>query len=327
MFRPYSKYKDRGVMFFSAASPKDSQIVLDAGLDEMLVSYFYIRKRKRAYDDDILPQLFARDGLFMTDSGGFSFMEQLDTLADKDHVYKEEFWLPYLEEYVQWLHDHYKYIFVAANLDLDAYLGRDKILEWNEKYFKPLEKYINICYVVQRDWKNEYNDYTGLKRYKEYLDLYDYVAVNQMQKQWTTPIFEQCRIKKKLVHGLAWTSIPMLKSQPLFSVDSSSWLSGQRYGITYQYDGVNFRMYDKKSKFRRKGDKIFCRENNIDYTALMNDEDAAVTRYNVIQWKGARDNYMKAANMKLWNQSPSHYEKNKIAYARSLAGGAVKETP
>ena len=68
----------------------------------------------------------------------------------------EEYWLQYLESYVQWLWDHKDYVFVAANLDIDTIVGREVVDKWNEKYFKPLEEVMNIVYVAHKD--KEYTD-------------------------------------------------------------------------------------------------------------------------------------------------------------------------
>lgn len=305
MYRTYDKYKDKGVMFYSAASPRDSQQVIDAGAAELLVSYHYLRQRKRAFTEEIIPQIFNADGLFMTDSGGFSFI----TGEEKEEYYTEKFWQPYLEEYVQFLSDYSKFIYVAANLDLDRYLGRDKIDKWNDKYFKPLEKKMNIVYIVQRDWDRKYNDYRGLKRLKEYMDEHEYIGCNQTMKESSGIIYAQAKIRKKRIHGFAWTSLTLLHNQPLFSIDSSTWLSGQRYGTTFQYDGKNFRAHEKYKKHLRKGSKIFCRDHGLDYDGLIADKQYPVTAFNAYNWRGFRDEFVKIANIKLHNKPVAYYDK------------------
>lgn len=305
-WRNYDKHTDKGIMFFSAASPKDAGLVLNAGINEILVSYHYLRKRKRAFMEEILQPMYERDGLFMTDSGGFSFISG----KIEDSYYTEEFWIPYLEEYVEWVQENSKYIFVAANMDLDRFVGRDVVDKWNEKYFRPLEKYVQVIYLAHRDWDNIYSDPTGLRRFKQYCDRYDYVGINQTMKDYSSKIIGIANATKTRVHGFAWTSIPMIMSQPLFSVDSSSWLSGQRYGTTYVHDGKNFRAYDGKSKWRRKGKRLFCEANNVDFEKFIGDKQVQVTEFNTLNWRGARDEYMKICNAKLQNKPVGHYERD-----------------
>jgi hypothetical protein len=309
-FRNYDKYKDKGIMFFSAASPGDAQQVLDAGLNEILVSYHYLRKRKKVFQEQILEVLYERNGLFMTDSGGFSFLQALKKGGTSDEIYTEEYWLPYIEEYVAWLDENSKYIFCAANMDLDILVGREVVDKWNYKYFKPLEKKMQIIYIVQRDWDKVYNDYSGIKRLRQYCNEHDYVGTNQTMKESSSKIISIAKTTNTRIHGFAWTALTMIMHQPLFSVDSSSWLSGQRYGTTYRYDGKNMRALEKEKKYRRKAYKTFCADNDLDYKGLISDKQKPVTAFNVLNWRGARDEYIKVCNMKLGNKPVSHYEKD-----------------
>lgn len=305
-FRTYNKYKDKAVMFYSAASPKDAQQVLDAGASEILVSYHYLRKRKKVFTESIMQQIKDRDGLFMTDSGGFSFIH---SLTEDEGQEKEEFWLDYLHEYVEFLKEYKDYIFVAANLDLDNIVGRAVVDKWNAKYFKPLEKIMNIVYVVQRDFNNVYADGDGMKRFKEYCGLHKYVGVNQAMKKSQIKINTYAKTKGVRIHGFAWTGKEIL-DKPVFSVDSSTWLSGQRFGSTYRYDGKNFNVLDGKKKFRRKGYKKFIKEQGLNYENILADKTADVTLFNAINWKGFRDEFIKRANVKLINKPIAFYEKS-----------------
>lgn len=310
MYRTYDKYKDKAVMFYSAASPKDAQQVLDAGANEILVSYHYLRKRKKVFTEDIMTQIKNNDGVFMTDSGAFSFAVSALKSATLEEQKREEYWLPYLEEYVQFLHDYQKYIYVAANLDLDNIVGRDIVDKWNDRYFKPLEKSLNICYVVQKDVNNVYQDFEGLKRLNEYFKEYEYIAVNAWMKKHSSLIKSRAKILNKRVHGLAWTHKEVL-DDCVFSIDSSTWLMGQRFGTTYKYDGKNFKTLDLKQKWRRKNYKLEIQSNpSLNYEGIVGDVSKDVTLFNAIQWKGFRDEFVKRANVKLINKPVAFYEKS-----------------
>ena len=134
--------KRKATLFFSASSVGDYTTLRDFGIKDTLVSYFYLRKSLKFYPPQLEKQ-HKEGGIFMTDSGAFSFMGK----KVEHKMTTEEYWLPYLEEYVAWLHENKKFIFVAANLDLDMIVGREVVDRWNEKYFKPLEKDINVVYV------------------------------------------------------------------------------------------------------------------------------------------------------------------------------------
>jgi hypothetical protein len=82
----FDKAKDKGVLFFSASSYKDATTLTDNGIYEVLTSYHYIKKRYKGFTQEFLPMLQENDGLFMTDSGAFSFFNQ----AGNDSFYDEK---------------------------------------------------------------------------------------------------------------------------------------------------------------------------------------------------------------------------------------------
>lgn len=310
-------------MFFSASSVGDTKQLYDFGIQEILVSFHYISKSLKFYEE-LLPKIKDVGGLFMTDSGGFSFIHQLISKGQlTDETRQEEYWLPYLKSYAKWLYDNKDFIYVAANLDLDAIVGREVVDKWNTEYFEPLEKYMNIVYVAHCDREKIYGDYNGLKRLKEYCSRYPYVGVSQEYKNDYVKVYSIAKIHGTRIHGFAWTAIPLLKSCPLFSVDSTTWLGGVRYGTSYVDDGKNFRVIDYKKKFVRKGDKVLCEKYGINHSDLIatkiNDKGKrvgaekrdAVNTYNLIGWLGARREYLRAANTKLTNKPVSFYIKNK----------------
>lgn len=314
----YDKKKDKGVMFFSVASPADAKIVLDSGINELLVSYHYLRKRKKIFENEILPRIKDNGGLFMTDSGGFSFISSMAQTAEME---ESSYWSDYLEEYAQWLLDWKDYIFVAANLDLDNIVGREAVNQWNSEYFEPLEQYMNIVYVAHRDELDIYDDTQGFKRLKEYCKKYQYVGINKKWKENATKAYQIAKTTNTRIHGFAWTSIPMLKSQPHFSVDSSTWAGGARYGTTYYYDGKNFKVIDLKNKFRRKQmtKKYTMNQTGmVDFDSLLKKEsNKAIHSLNLNGWKGARREYIRSANTKLKTKPISFYEKNGGSIRRS----------
>lgn len=301
-----NKKVDKAVMFFSSANVTDLKCILDFGVSDHLVSYFYLRKREKEFLD-LFQQIKSMGGLFMTDSGGFSFIMGKVTT---EH-YTEEFWLPYLEKYVQWLYDHKGLIFSAANLDLDNFVGREVVDRWNQKYFEPLEKDMNIVYLAHRDRTNTYYDPTGIKRVRELCERYHYVGVNDAMKKNATKIYQIAEKNKTLIHGFAWTAFKILRSFPVFSYDSSSYLSGVRYGTSYLWDGANIRIVEKSQKYRRKAKKFFVEDNGLNYESLMRDERFSVNKFNALAFLGIRNKLLKIANIKLWNKPVMYYEKGR----------------
>lgn len=287
---------DKFLGFFSVTpSKKFFSLFKRAGIKNVLISYFYIRQHLD-YMEELLPELVADGGVFMTDSGVFSF------LNDPNFDVKGFDWEAYIKEYTSWLKAHSKYIFSACNLDMDAYITHRTILMWNEQYFKPLEDDINIIYVAHRNIEG----CGELGMVKEYCKLYDYVGVSEELIGQASQIYQLAKQTKTAIHGLAWTKPTVLRDYPFFSVDSTSWVNYQKFGSTPVWDGKNFTQYDSNNKSIRKtlknvctkyGVKFdeFCSEKNPDGT---HNDDEGLT-YSLRTWLDVLNDLGRMAKTKL----------------------------
>lgn len=211
----YSRKKSKAIPYFSASSVGDTKTLYEFGIKEILVSYFYIRKALKFYEE-WLPKFKAEGGIFMTDSGAFSFMGSAYT----DEMETPEFWDDYRKEYIDWCVAHKDCIFSMVNLDLDKIVGHDPVYEWNRKYFEPLEKMgIQVIYVSHE--VEGIGDDDGTKAFTYYCKRYRYVGVNQVLKKYAQKFYNISNHYKCRVHGFAWTDLKILKRYPFFSVDSS----------------------------------------------------------------------------------------------------------
>ena len=304
----YNKRKHKGILFFSASSYADFIQLYNFGIREMLVSYFYIKKNLKSFDS-ILPKLKAEGGIFMTDSGAFSFMGKFNEDSDEfEKARHEEFWIPYLEEYVAWVREHKDFIFSCANLDLDKIVGRDVVRKWNKKYFEPLEKEgINVVYVAHE----QEGDPNALGHFREYCSTYKYVGVNQANKDCAAKFYQMAKMYNVKVHGFAWTELGILKHYPFFSVDSVTWLGGVRFGTTYDYDGKNFRTLDYKHKYLRKAHRLKYERGGVDFSKVTTTEERInINKMNLLGWLGFRVEFLKMADLKLHNKTANYYERD-----------------
>lgn len=300
-------------MFFSASSTGDFQQLYDFGIRESLVSYFYIRKNL-SYWDRMLPIFKSEGGIFMTDSGAFSFMGKFDEDSEEfEKMQTEEFWLDYLKEYVGWVRAHKDYIFSAANLDLDRIVGQVIVDKWNREYFEPLEKEtgVQVVYVAHEDWNA--TDVTApkqfLDRFRHYCEKYKYVGANQSWKKYAPQIYQMVKLHNVRIHGFAWTELGLLRHYPFFSVDSVTWLGGVRFGITYDYDGKNFRSVEHKFVRKVRKVKYICA--GIDYEGIQAEKRVPINQMNLLGWMGFRKEFLKIANLKLTNKPVSYYERSR----------------
>lgn len=301
----YDKHKNKAILYFSASSTGDFQQLYDFGIREILVSYFYIRKNFK-YWEKMLPKFKSEGGIFMTDSGAFSFMGKFEPgTEDYEKMQQPEFWTSYLTEYVDWVKAHKEYIFSCANLDLDGIVGQYNVNKWNEEYFEPLEKYVQVVYVAHATKENP----NFLDRLKYYCEKYSYVGANQLEKSNAAKIYLMVRAHKCRIHGFAWTELALLKKFPFFSVDSVTWLGGVRFGTTYDYDGKNFRTIDYKHKYMRKARKIKYISNGVDWEEVKKETRININKMNLLGWLGFRKEFLKIANLRLHNKTVNNYER------------------
>lgn len=290
---------DKAIMFFSASSYKDALCLLENGIYDILTSYHYINKNRKGFEDHILPEIKKHNGTFMTDSGAFTFFAK-----PTPEMYNAEYWDDYIVGYCDFLKENAEYIYCAANMDIDVFVGQDVVDMWNKKYFEPLHSYIRMIYIIHGDRINiRSDDPYAFKRFKDYASKYKYIGLGSAMfvknVRLDNKFYQLAKQFNVHVHGFGWTSIPSLKEFPFFSVDSTTWLGGVRYGTTYKYDGANSMVLDHKNKFRRKQMKALCRELGLNYANLLAEKRDEINAINLYGWKGFRREFLKAANTKL----------------------------
>ena len=177
------------------------------------------------------------------DSGAFS------AINDKTGKYKNFDWDAYVKKYIAFIkHTNQKLFF---ELDIDCVVGLKKV----EYYRKQIEDSIGIppivCWHANRGadyWIKSCEDYP-------YVALGTTNASNAGKKIRANPkilhwFINHAHKNKAKIHGLGFTSIPMLSELKFDSVDSTGWQQ-VRYGGICMFDGRNIKNY-RKEGFRMK---------------------------------------------------------------------------
>ena len=132
-------------LFLSGVEPIENFNVASSITKNVLLSYYYIRRRGLGEIEERLKK--HRGMKILIDSGAFTFF--------KDPKYAKktlEWWEKYIENYVDFIKTHREYIFACVELDIDSLVGSEKVQEWREKYFYPLEQEgINVIYLYHLD--------------------------------------------------------------------------------------------------------------------------------------------------------------------------------
>lgn len=204
----------------------------------ILESYYYM--------DEDLRKLIPYFEDFLLDSGAFTFMQN-------SHK-KEIDWDKYVEEYGQFIKDNnIKHFF---ELDIDPIVGIKEV----ERLRNKLEK------ITGRQCIPVWHKSRGLDYYKKMCKEYSYIAIGGIvtkeikstEYDIFIPLLKIAKENNCKVHGLGFTRIPLLKKYHFYSVDSTAWTTGNRFGFIYKYENGDLKKIDKPN-----GTRIKARETAI----------------------------------------------------------------
>jgi len=232
----------------SYLKPVDTDALYWQKLKYSLSSFAFIKKK--TYGDFIMPLIEKanQNNNFMLDSGAFSFMNGKQ-ISKKDMDY-------YVDEYIDFINAHNINLFIEA--DIDAIFGYDAALQYRKKIESSTGKQ---CIPV---WHKS----RGIQAWKDTCEEYSYIAIGGfVMKEIKPSEFEQAkklvryaRKRGVKVHGLGYTRSD-LGSWPFYSVDSSSWGVGHRFGTAVQFKEGKIRSVPRKNNQRAKYIEIM--ENNL----------------------------------------------------------------
>lgn len=210
----------------------------EVGKNELyLLESFYTVKNSHKY----FPLL--KD--FLLDSGAFTFMQ-----SSKNHVNWEE----YLNRYIAYINKYdIKNFF---ELDIDTITGYDYVKELRKRLETETGK---KCMPV-------FHKIRGLKEWEKMCQEYPYVAIGTMHEYNGKPeiLMYLLDIAKKYgtkVHGLGFTRLNLLDKVPFYSVDSTSWCCGNRFGFMEKFNGTTMEKIQKPINTRLKSAELSVRHN------------------------------------------------------------------
>lgn len=162
--------------------------------------------------------------------------------------------------------------FGGAKTDLNEYVSKyiKFINDWDVKLFFELDIYqligkVDTDIINQRIEKETgkqtmpvFHYFLGTDYYKQICEEYNYIAISasgMYASKWTRQNPEKLRklidyahSKGVKVHGLGYTKMTMLDKMPFDSVDSTSWIGGNRFGMVYEWNGKRFNKHQRDGK-------------------------------------------------------------------------------
>ena len=216
-------------IYFASPSGNDINLLKIVGAENFLFSYHYLKKM----EEKKLKELLRNCGEIFLDSGAFSAKslgEEID-----------------IENYMQFI-SKYK---IKNYATLDVIGNGEETLK-------------NTEYMISKGFNPIYTFHKGEEmKYLEEALKFDYIAIGGLvgnmsfaeeflDKVWRFIIEKKPDLK---VHGFGLTKIDMMKRYPWHSVDSSSWVSGRKFGDVFDERGN--RLEHKKTIEEMKENKYF----------------------------------------------------------------------
>ena len=274
----------------------------------ILMSYYYMRSMSDLGEEVIL-RAKEKGQWLLVDSGAFTFKMQYKAWSRKGYNadgtrradIDQDTWdtwdaqLPanatkatmlmrldtYFAGYVDWLKKFAPLVDAFAELDLDELIG-EQIWDWRETIRREVD-IEKTPVIITPGWIKEWD--------RIFDEGYQYVGIPGRGKsaeisQWFTEWMPRLKEKRIKVHGWALTSYKGIVELPFYSVDSTSWLMGGKFGTTHEYLGNGkMRTYSSDIKEKIRSQLVhLCDAARVDKEAFLRDEYAAVHAFNAHQW-------------------------------------------
>lgn len=191
----------------------------------LLYSYYYLRNDKSAAADTELLVALAPYIDILIDSGAFTdfHMERKAAARGTSHLPLR------LDDYIAWLHDTKEHWWQYVMLDVirDPRASRLNLQRMVSKGLRPMPVFTypeTLDVVPELVGINEHLCVSGGTD-----------AARSFMHQRIHRVYDASERRAK-IHGLAFVKYPDIYQLPLYSVDSSTWLAGKRFGTIHRYE-------------------------------------------------------------------------------------------
>ena len=208
----------------------------------ILKSFYYCNK---GYTERLLPFY----GKFILDSGAYTMF----SFAKGQQLNWEE----YIDRYADFIkRNDVRHFF---ELDIDKLVGYDEVKRLRNRLEKKAER---PCIPV-------WHKFRGKDKFLEMVDQYKYVAIGGIVSKEITPdnykffpwFINEAHKRGVKIHGLGFTALASLPKYHFDSVDSTSWTTGNRFGMLYHFDGKRMTVVDKREGQRFKDSRLLAINN------------------------------------------------------------------
>ncbi len=275
--------------------------LVEEGVTRILLSYFWVRNMSR---ERAVAKVQADNPSisFFLDSGAFSYAQQIQTRTMPP---PEQFF----RRYMAYLKDYGAAWDRIVEPDFDGIDDVDVSVEQVDRWRGEMHEAFPSANIVPvyHSWRQPeaWARYVADPRVKS-------LAIGRAPP-WdgeARRMIDQANQAGKPVHGLAMTKYnTKLRFIPYDSVDSSTWVSGQKYGNIYIYQGGKILNLTKanRGEWRAKGYQAYFRARGCDPKKIIAGDQEETLRCNIRTWKLIGDHFeqlRKKQGLQLETDSP-----------------------
>ena len=291
------------VYFAGAEVETLARALMDGGVKHVLWSYYYIQEMRREKFIEKLQNEYP-DVSFILDSGAFTYWSKF-----KSEPHKLMPWRVYRRRYFQYIDATWDKWARIAELDLD-------------ETFPDGKGGYEITYEMLADWREEMIDrwpaapimpvWHGMRGPEEWTSYvrdprFRYLAIGSGNPGlgFVRKLILEAHQWNKLVHGFGMTRVATeLKHLPYDTVDSTSWLMGQKFGTIFIFRNNMFRRVGKDGALGKNERRLYRKHFTaigVDWKKIEADDVAEVRKANILAWRrlGDRLDYMRSLQKKV----------------------------
>ena len=301
-------YKGTSLCLAGLEAREFANTFIDMNVQSVLASFFYLRrkfKRTKEYIREVKDQYQNFSYIFM-DSGGYSLQQERRRgklkISLKDYI-------KYYKDFALEMQEHVT-VFGAVDSIEKGYDYEDYI----EHLYDFKNSGIHIAPTVWIDTK-----WNLVKKYK-LTEEFDLIGLSGARFGFNKLMNQYMKLKRAgvKIHGYAATMEEHYTKLKFFSVDSISWLSAQRHGLTFEYRNGKIRTKSPymKNETRRHLTGLYADEYNIDKIAVIQENELRkrnqsvsqdiydeINKLNLVAWVKLADQLRHSGFRSYWHDS------------------------
>jgi len=265
------------IFFAGAESNEHRKSLLEIGVKNILLTFYYLKDKNDEKIKEMFDELKKENINIFLDSGAFSFMY---SSSEKPSFEVLE---DYVKEYILFLKKYKDYLEIYVELDVDKVIGLENTLKLRQNM---IDEGLNPVLVHHFETRTDEMWEEACKNNK-IVAMGSIAQGEQLNIGKIASLLNIANKYKTKVHGFGFTRLDLLNKLKFYSVDSTSWLGGNKFGQTetYYFDGKQLREYSQEDKNIRLKFKELCEKIGVDFEKLIKDDGREVRKFNTYNWK------------------------------------------